>query len=89
MSQIEMFSDTRRGAHDAIQGRAANLRAKALDLILNGPGLTAEEVAGILEETVLAIRPRITELRKSGFIIDTGQRRRNTSGRPAAVWRAA
>lgn len=50
----------------------------------NGPA-TPDEVAKGLGESVLSIRPRITELKRLGMIGDTGQRRRNDSGRIAAV----
>jgi len=35
----------------------------------------------------LSIRPRITELVLQGRIFDTGERRRNASGKSAIVWR--
>ena len=43
----------------------------------------------MLGESVLAIRPRFSELRALGQITDTGARRINDSGRSAIVWRAA
>ena len=50
-------------------------------------GSTADECATALNETVLAIRPRFTELRHLGYIRDSGDRRLNISGRRAIVWR--
>lgn len=46
---------------------------------------TADEVAGILSRSVLAIRPRISELCRHGLIRDTMLRRPNTSGKLAIV----
>jgi predicted ArsR family transcriptional regulator len=66
---------------------APTLRAKALE-VLRSEAMTADEIAGRLNRSVLAIRPRVTELFKMGKIEDTGQRRANASGRRAVVWRA-
>ena len=48
--------------------------------------MTADEVAALLGETVLSIRPRVAELRKLGKIAATGDKRRNESGMLASVW---
>jgi len=54
--------------------------------ILKGGDFTADEVADAIGRSVLAIRPRITELYKLELIDDTGRRRPNDSGRKAIVW---
>ena len=66
---------------------AKTLRASALR-VLKLEDLTADEVAAKLDEDVLSIRPRISELAVQGKIIETGQRRKNRSGKSAMVWRA-
>ena len=48
-------------------------------------GMTADEVARALGETVLAIRPRITELKKAGAFVCSGGKRPNISGVSADV----
>jgi hypothetical protein len=71
----------------AIAPVAGSLCADCLTLFKSHPfGLTADEVAGLLGMSVLAIRPRVAELHRDGFIKDAGVRRRNSSGRSAAVW---
>ena len=50
-------------------------------------GLTPDEAAEKLGKTVLAVRPRFTELAKKGRIVRTGERRRNISGLRAKAWR--
>ena len=50
-------------------------------------GLTPDEAADKLDKTVLAVRPRFTELAKKGRIVRTGERRRNVSGLRAKAWR--
>src|SRR5215831_13278744 len=80
-------TDTSREAATAIAARAIILRARCLACICATES-TADETAEELGESVLAVRPRITELKKSGLIEDTGARRLNRSGRRAAVYRA-
>jgi hypothetical protein len=50
-------------------------------------GLTADEAAANLGESVLAIRPRVTELYNGDYLYDTGLRRPNESGINARVLR--
>lgn len=52
-------------------------------------GATADEIAAALGESILAIRPRCSELKAKGVIYATGTRRKNASGMSAAVWVAA
>ena len=80
------FRDTSMEAADAMADRAPILRARVLDALATGDH-TADEVAAQLGESVLAIRPRVTELAKVDRIADTGERRKNASGRKAIVWR--
>ena len=80
------FRDTSLEAADAMADRAPILRARVLGVLATG-NFTADEVAAQLGESVLAIRPRVTELAKAERIADTGERRKNASGRRAIVWR--
>ena len=49
--------------------------------------LTADEVAERLGQSVLSVRPRISELKAKGKIEATAKRRCNVSGKRAVVWR--
>jgi predicted transcriptional regulator len=49
---------------------------------------TVDEVAEALRENPFSIRPRVTELKNLGLVIDTGQIRQNWSGMDATVWSA-
>lgn len=49
-------------------------------------GLTAHETSTALKFDRTSIVPRLSELRRRGRIADSGQRRRNASGRRAIVW---
>ena len=57
----------------------------------NGPreetvGLTCDDVERRLDRSHQTISPRINELRDTGWIIDSGVRRKTRSGRAAIVW---
>lgn len=92
--QYPLFPGAKRGgtSQDAavsMAPRASTLREKALRAISGTPGLTADEVARFLGESVLAIRPRISELKVLGKVVETKHRRKNRSGKDAIVWRAS
>jgi predicted ArsR family transcriptional regulator len=76
-----------KAAADAMQPRAKTLRDRVLALLKDG-AFTTDEAAHILDKTVLAVRPRFSELLKMGLIMDTGRTRKNSSGISATVWRA-
>ena len=80
--------DTSRKAADSTARRAALLRERCLRALRDAgaAGLTADEAAERLGESILSVRPRFTELLRTGRIADTGKRRRNASGRQAKVW---
>jgi len=69
-------------------GRGERLRALALQALAAAPcGLTADEIAARLNESVLAVRPRVSELFHARLIEKTGERRPNASGLNAHVWK--
>jgi predicted ArsR family transcriptional regulator len=77
----------RRGA-GAEFGKTERLRRLVIDVLAATPsGLTADEIAATLDESVLAVRPRVSELFHAGLIEKTGERRRNQSGLSAHVWK--
>lgn len=78
---------TSREAAEAIALRAGTLRWRAYDYIRKHPGHTADEIAVALDESVLTIRPRISELRRKGLIVNDG-RGCNRSGKAAHRWHA-
>lgn len=68
--------------------KAATLRQKCLEC-LRGAAMTPDEVAELLGEDKLSIRPRISELSLMSLVYDTKLRRKNRSGKFAVVWKAA
>lgn len=83
---------TSRDAAVAVAPRVESLQSQILRAITSaGPdGLTPDECAQSLAQTVLAVRPRFTELgpKHMNMIVKTGERRANASGLMAAAWRA-
>ena len=78
-------SDTSRRAAESMIQAAATLEVAVMDALrIYGP-MTSDEIADAIWATVLAVRPRITELKALGWLEDTGDRRANASGRMAAV----
>lgn len=66
---------------------ARTLCAASLREIKAAPrGLTADQVAEILQQSDHAIRPRITELSKHGLIENSGRFGINKSRRRAIIW---
>lgn len=74
-------------AAERMRPDAPTLRAKVLVTIRAAGvgGMTADECAESMRESVLAIRPRCTELVKLGALRRSGERRRNRSGVSASV----
>jgi predicted ArsR family transcriptional regulator len=71
-----------------IGGKTKQMLAAVLAEFAKRPcGATADEVAKALNMSVLSIRPRVSELRRTGKIKQTGTRRTNDSGMTATVWR--
>lgn len=80
--------DTSRKAAESIAPTASLLRGKCLAALRENGPMTADEIALRVGITPFSARPRCTELLALGMIEDTGERRRNDSGRSAKVWRA-
>ena len=81
---------TSRAAARAVSASAPLLRERVYAAIRAAGelGRTPDEAAGDVGESVLAVRPRVTELAKAERIVATGERRKNESGLKAKVWRA-
>ena len=81
-------TDTSEAAAEDMKSRAPLLRERTLEQLSNSTGLTADEIAANLGESILSIRPRVSELAKRGLVIKTDRTRLNHSGTAAIVWRA-
>jgi predicted ArsR family transcriptional regulator len=74
-------------AADHMTPKVDTVRKKVLNCFTQHENLTADEVAQKLQIDRLTIRPRVSELVSMGKLTDTGDRRANSSGRNATVWR--
>ena len=80
--------DAQRAAARTNVARTERLRALVLEVLAAAPsGRTADEIAARLDASVLAVRPRVSELFHAGQIVKTGERRTNESGLRAYVWK--
>ena len=80
-------TETSQQAANAMKPSAATLRDKC-HAALKGARMTSDEVASLLGCSILAIRPRISELVALNKVVATTERRANESGKKAVVWRA-
>ena len=69
-----------------MQPKASRLRGLCLDALIDYGNMTPDETAAFLGLDKLSIRPRFSELKAMGEIVDTGERRANNSGKKAIVW---
>lgn len=76
---------TSQEAAEAIQPRLANLRRKAMEAIAALGSATVLEAITAAGGTRESLQPRFSELRNLGLVKPTGERRRNPSGKWAAV----
>lgn len=85
-------SATSREAAEAIAPIASGWRGTVAKFYADShpAGFTADEVAERLAASPFLIRPRVSELGRSGDLEKTGERRRNpSSSMNAAAWRAS
>jgi predicted HTH transcriptional regulator len=77
-------------AAEKVSKRVAYLQGKCLEALrVHGP-LTADEIAEKVGESILSIRPRLSELVSEEYgrqVEKTKERRKNISGCSATVWR--
>lgn len=84
----ERRTATSKAAAKATKPRVKSLREQVLDMLkFYDTGLTADECAKQLGNSILSIRPRFSELLRLGKIFDSGITRANESGLQATVWR--
>jgi len=71
---------------DAAQSINAHTLREMAMVTLTERSSTADECAEANGVPILAMRPRLSELKKQGKVKDTGIRRKNVSGKKAIVW---
>lgn len=80
--------DTSRAGANRIEGEAITFRNSIKGVIaLRGlHGATGDEAAALAGLNKYAARPRLSELRAAGEIVDSGKRRKSDSGVISIVW---
>lgn len=80
--------DTSMAAAVSINPVLPRLQSSVLGVIVatGAHGSTADEVAHALGWERFRVRPRTSELRKAGRIVDSGRRRDSLSGIASIVW---
>ncbi len=79
-------AETSKEAAQGVKETAALLRERILEAIRQRPG-TPEQIALRLNAPLMNVRPRCSELRKRGLIVDSGGRAQALGGRRAIIWR--
>lgn len=77
--------DTARAAAHAMREKDPPLRDQVLSLLKLGDA-NADEIANLLGQNPLSIRPRCSQLAALGLIEDSHVRRPSSLGSPAIVW---
>ena len=93
MSQLQMFKNVRRddsdtsfAAAESMDTAAKRYKAIVYRTLLNFGPMTSEEIASRCELDYPQVWRRVSDLRRDKMIHDTGERRKNSSGRKAGVW---
>lgn len=58
-----------------------------LELARNPNGLTGSELSNLTKVSILTIRPRTTELKLQGLIIDSESTKKNENGKPEIIYK--
>ena len=82
-------TDTSREAGESISLVAGTLRHEVYTASIQSDerGMTTSELAAGLNRPYSGIQPRTSELKKHGYIFDSGERRPNAFGNNEIVWR--
>lgn len=83
-------TDTSVLSAQAISSKAEVCREEVIEILrVMGNPLTASEIAELSDYPELTIRPRLTELKNDGRVVDSGVRRPGNYHRPMIAWRLA
>lgn len=85
-------NEASRQAATGIQHQLDGLRAEVFDNIISmgGHGATGTEISEITGISILTVRPRVSELRDAGYIVDSGAMRKlDDDSNNETVWLVA
>lgn len=81
-------TDTSEAAAESLKDYAGELGHRIWKYLgIHGP-LTCEELESCLDMSHQTVSGRLTVLRDNGRVVDTGERKRNRTGRMAILWRS-
>ena len=63
-----------------------SLRDQVRELFQTNDNLTVEDIALLLERAEISVQPRVSELKKEGFLVDSTERRKSRWGTNTIVW---
>jgi hypothetical protein len=81
-------TDTSEDAADKMVSKAATMRGQCLEMVNDSQekGVASDEAALSLGFIVVSTRPRFSELKEMGLIVDSGKRRLSAYGAKQIVW---
>jgi predicted transcriptional regulator len=80
---------TSRAAAKSVSGITGALRQRVYRYVCEHGGATEEEIADGLGMRRSTVCPRVWELLRDGYVVDSGETRKTTSGRQARVVKVA
>ena len=83
----QLNSCSEEAANFNVKGKIS-IREEVRKLFNTGQSLTVEEVSLILNKAEISVKPRLSELRKEGFLMDSGERKLGKWGTNITVWKA-
>ena len=82
--------DTSYEAAKAVEGKAPSLREQVLGVLkAERLPMTADAIAAKIGKPYISIRPRLTELKDAGQVVDSGNRGKGSFGKNCILWRVA
>jgi phage tail tape-measure protein len=75
-------------AANQINQKAATIRSRVMNLMLAKGSMTPEDASEQLGYSILAVRPRFSELKLKGKIYKTSATKLNENGKNVRVWAA-
>ena len=82
-------TDTGQAGADYLAPKLGARQAEVLSAIREHGPIHADGIAALLERHINPVRPRVSELRCMGLIVDTGEREETEFGGKQAVFRMA
>lgn len=80
------YTDTSKQAANFSKRGKVSLREQVRELFQSNDKLTVEDVARLIGREEISVQPRVSELKKEGFLVDSTERRKSRWGTNTIVW---